>query len=45
VQAEKRRLEKERNRWVADQLRRQRELEAEEKAAVSGPLASCFLLW
>ncbi|KAL4440713.1 hypothetical protein ABPG77_000422 [Micractinium sp. CCAP 211/92] len=32
-QAEKRRLEKERNRWMADQLRRQRELEAQEKAA------------
>ncbi|PSC69056.1 DDT domain-containing protein [Micractinium conductrix] len=32
-QAEKRRLEKERNRWVAEQLRRQREQEAAEKAA------------
>ncbi|KAL4457501.1 hypothetical protein ABPG75_012366 [Micractinium tetrahymenae] len=31
-QAEKRRLEKERNRWMAEQLRRQRELEAQEKA-------------
>lgn len=35
TQAEKRRLEKERNRWMAEQLRRQRELEAKEKAAVS----------
>ncbi|PRW55979.1 DDT domain-containing isoform A [Chlorella sorokiniana] len=32
-QAEKRRLEKERNKWIAEQLRRQRELEAKEKAA------------
>ena len=35
-QAEKRRLDKERNKWMAEQLRRQRELEATEKAAVSG---------
>lgn len=34
TQAEKRRLEKYRNRWMAEQLRRQRELEAKEKAAV-----------
>ena len=33
TQAEKKRLEKERNRWVAEQLRRQREAEAEERAA------------
>jgi hypothetical protein len=28
-------LDKERNKWVADQLRRQREMDAQEKAAVS----------
>jgi hypothetical protein len=39
--AERRRLEKERNKWVAEQLRRQRELEAAEKAAVSGPAGLC----
>ena len=36
MQAEKRRLEKERNKWMGDQLRRQREIEAQEKAEV-GP--------
>lgn len=42
VQAEKRRLEKERNRWVAEQLRRQRELEAKEKEAVRTGLQFVF---
>ncbi|EFN58898.1 expressed protein [Chlorella variabilis] len=32
-QTEKRRLDKERNKWMAEQLRRQREVEAAEKAA------------
>lgn len=39
--AERRRLEKERNKWVAEQLRRQREQEAAEKAAVSVGSATC----
>ena len=40
LQAERRRLDKERNMWVAEQLRLQRELEAQEKAVVSWGLHS-----